>query len=107
MLSSQFTEGNNYYFSSSIGDDSRTSTQAQSSATPWKTITKLNSFFSCLAAGDSVLFNKGDVFTGIITPSVSGTSVSQVIISAYGQGAKPIISGFQTVTGWTNEGSGI
>jgi hypothetical protein len=107
ILFSQFAEGSNYYFSSSIGDDSRTSVQARNPATPWKTITKLNSFFSSLAPGDSVLFNKGDVFVGTISPAQSGTLYSPIIISSYGLGAKPIISGFQTVTGWTSEGNGI
>ena len=54
-----------YYFSSSDGDDSRTSAQAQNSSTPWKSIDKLNSFFSRLQPGDQVLFKKGDIFTGL------------------------------------------
>ena len=103
---SDVTAGN-YYFSTSDGDDSRTSIQASNPATPWKTIAKLNSFFSSMTAGDSILFKRGNVFTGTITPSVSGTLSSPIIISAYGSGFQPIISGFQTVTGWTNEGSGI
>jgi hypothetical protein len=107
ILFNEATAGNNYYFSSSTGDDARTSIQARNPATPWKTITKLNSFFSSLSAGDSVLFKKNDIFEGTITPTISGTLTSPIIISSYGSGAKPVISGFQTVTGWTNEGSGI
>jgi hypothetical protein len=103
----QADAGNNYYFSSSTGDDTRTNIQARNPATPWKTISKLNSYFSSLTAGDSVLFKKGDVFTGTITPTLSGTLTNPIIISSYGSGAKPIIDGFQTISGWTNEGSGI
>jgi len=55
---------NNYYFSSTDGDDSRTSFQAQDSSTPWRSINKLNSIFSSLQAGDVILFKRGDVFYG-------------------------------------------
>ena len=96
-----------YYFSSSTGDDSRTAAQAQNAATPWKTLSKLNSFFSSLNAGDNVLFLRGDIFPGTITPTKDGTLGSPITFSAYGTGAKPIISGFTTVPSWTNLGSNI
>ena len=96
-----------YYFSSSTGDDSRTAAQAQNAATPWKTLSKLNSFFSSLNAGDNVLFLRGDIFPGTITPTKNGASGNPITFSAYGTGAKPIISGFTTVPSWTNLGSNI
>jgi len=97
----------NYYFSTSTGDDSRNSTQAQSPSTPWQTISKLNSFFSSLNAGDSVLFKRGEVFDGSIIIDKSGSSDNPIIIAAYGTGTKPIINGFQTLTGWANLGGNI
>jgi parallel beta-helix repeat protein len=99
--------GKNYYFSTSTGVDTRTSTQAQNPATPWKTITKLNSFFSSLLPGDSVLFKKGEVFYGSIVISKSGTAALPIVIGAYGVGQNPVISGFSTLTSWSNEGNGI
>src|SRR5690349_8558108 len=93
-----FGNPNKYYFSSSQGNDSRTVTQAQNPNTPWKTLNKLNSFFSNLKPGDSVLFKKGDVFYGSITISASGTSSLPIVLGAYGAGAKPIISGFTTIS---------
>jgi hypothetical protein len=107
LITSQSLIGRNYYFSSTSGDDARTSTQAQNPATPWKTITKLNSFFASLAAGDSVLLKRGDTFYGSIVVSKSGTSSLRIVIGAFGTGNKPIVTGFTTVTGWTNEGNGI
>ncbi len=97
----------NYYFSNSIGDDSRTSLQAQNPATPWKSLTKLNTFFSTLVAGDSVLFKKGDTFYGSITVTKSGTNASNISFGAFGTGVKPIISGFTTVDTWTDLGGNI
>ncbi len=90
-----------YYFSSSSGNDSRTAAQAQSSATPWQSIAKLNSIMSTLKAGDSVLFKRSDVFSGALVISASGISTMPITFSAYGSGNKPVISGFTTLTGWT------
>ena len=106
LLSIQ-TKATNYYFSSTDGDDSRTSAQAQSSSTPWKTIDKLNSFFSSLQPGDVVLFKRGDVFYGSISVKKSGSSGSPISFDAYGSGAKPIITGFTDVTSWSNIGSNL
>ena len=96
-----------YYFSSSDGDDSRTNAQAQNSSTPWKSIGKLNSFFSSLQPGDQVLFKRGDVFYGGINISQSGSAGLPIVFGAYGSGNKPVISGFATVSSWTSVGNGL
>src|SRR6476646_4597409 len=85
------TKGANYYFSTSTGDDSRTVTDAQNPATPWKTLNKLNSFFSSLKPGDSILFKRGDIFYGSITITKSGTSLLPIVFSTYGIGNRPVI----------------
>ncbi len=90
-----------YYFSSSSGNDSRTAAQAQSSTMPWQSISKLNSIMSTLQPGDSVMFKRGDVFFGGLVVSASGNSTKPITFSAYGSGNKPVISGFSTLTGWT------
>ena len=107
LVTSQSSSGKNFYFSNSIGDDTRTTTQAQSSTTPWKSISKLNSIFTSLLPGDSVLFKRGEVFYGSINVTKSGTSTQPIIISAYGSGQKPIISGFSSLSSWTSIGNGI
>ena len=91
----------NYYFSTA-GDDNRTTAQAQNPATPWKSINKLNTFFNALRSGDSVLLKRGDVFYGQLY--LSGYSTDRIVVSAYGSGAKPVITGFSEVTGWQNFG---
>ncbi len=97
----------NYYFSAASGDDSLTPTQAQNPNTPWKSINKLNSFFAGLQPGDSVLFKRGDVFYGSIAITKSGTGSSPIILSAYGTGARPVISGLTTLSSWTLVSAGI
>ena len=96
-----------YYFSSSLGNDSYTSTQAQNQATPWKSIDKLNSFFSNIVAGDIIYFKRGDVFYGSIIVTKSGSTTSPILISAYGSGNKPVISGFTNITSWSLLSTGI
>jgi parallel beta-helix repeat protein len=93
----------NYYIAAN-GDDSNSGI---SPASPWKTLKKLNSFFRSLQPGDKVLFNKGDVFYGNIVISQSGRLDNPIIISSYGTGEKPVITGFTNVIAWTNIGNNI
>jgi parallel beta-helix repeat protein len=101
------THAATYYVSSISGNDSYTSTQAQSQATPWKTLAKVNSFFSSLNPGDQVLLQAGSVFTGPLLITKSGTSAQQITISTYGSGARPVINGFAGMVGWTSIGTNI
>src|SRR3954447_17505686 len=97
----------NYYFSTSNGDDSRSSSQAQNSSTPWKSIDKLNSFFKYLQPGDKVLFKSGDTFYGSIVTNKSGTSADPITLSSYGSGPKPVISGLIRLSVWNEVSDGI
>jgi parallel beta-helix repeat protein len=94
---------NTYYVSNQGSDDSTGLTPTRA----WKTITKVNSYFSSINAGDRILFRSGDSFYGTINVSKAGTAINNIIIGAYGKGAKPIITGFSTISSWTNEGGGI
>ena len=55
-----------------------------------------------VASGDSILFNRGESFIGGFS-----VAVSDVYIGAYGTGENPIITGFTSVTSWTDLGSNI
>ena len=94
-----------YYLSSSTGNDSRTVLQAQKPSTPWKSLGKINAI--TLAPGDVVYLKRGDVFTGSLMVGQSGTGGQAITFSAYGTGANPRISGFTTLSSWTNEGRGV
>ena len=61
--------GSTYYVDSAGGSDSNNGTLQQ---TPWKTVAKVNA--AVLAAGDTVLFKRGGVWTECLAPSASGTA---------------------------------
>ena len=107
VFNSNQSLASNYYFSSSNGNDNYTNTQARNSNTPWKTIDKLNSVFTSLMAGDSILFKRGDIFEGAIIISKSGAAFAPFVFSAYGQGNTPVISGLTGLWNWKPIGNGI
>ncbi len=89
----------NYYFSN-LGDDNN---PVNSESTPWKTIDKLNTIV--FNPGDTVFFNKGDIFRGTIIVKQSGGSGNPIVFTSYGSGEKSIISGAEKVSDWvTSEG---
>jgi hypothetical protein len=96
-----------YYFSTSHGDDLRTPEEATKPATPWKSLNRLNLYFVQLNPGDSVLFNRGEIFTGTIEVRRSGNPLSPITFGAYGDGVKPIVSGLSILRSWNSAGNGI
>lgn len=95
--------GGDYYFSQS-GDDGNAGTEAS----PFKTISKLNTLIPQLQAGDSVFFNRGDTWNEaeITISGIGGTSSSEIVFTAYGTGNDPIISGGKDVSGlFTQDGN--
>ena len=94
-----------YYFSSVSGDDSRTSTQARNSATPWKSLSKFNSYSISLQPGDSVLFKRGETFSGSINVSKSGTASMPIVVGAYGTGTRPVFTSLAEVSNFVSIGT--
>ncbi|MEO6453707.1 MAG: Ig-like domain-containing protein [Ginsengibacter sp.] len=108
LFVTSYSQAKTYYFSGVSGDDSRTSTQAQNPSTPWKTLTKLNSFFASVNPGDSVLLKRGETFYGSINiDNNSGTATSPIVIGAFGTGNRPVITGLKTLATWASVGNGI
>lgn len=93
----------NWYFDAIAGSDAGLGTIGS----PYKTITKLNSIFPTISAGDSVLFKRDQTFAGTISVNKSGTSLLPITISGYNTGAKPIISGLTNLTTWISLGANI
>ncbi|WP_194774680.1 Ig-like domain-containing protein [Pararhodonellum marinum] len=96
-----------YYFSDLSGNDSRSAAEAQNPDTPWKSIDKLNAIFNSLQPGDQILFKRGETFYGSIRMSKSGTNGAPIVFSAYGSGAKPIITSLVKLGDWKSMGNNI
>ncbi len=103
LLFNTIASATDYYVSSSGNDTNN----GLSTSSPWRTIQKVNSVFSTLKPGDKILFRRGDTFYGTINITKSGVSGSPITLGSYGTGDKPVITGFTTLSGWTNEGGGI
>jgi hypothetical protein len=89
--------GQTYYFSNA-GNDANS---GLTTGLPKASIIEANTISG--TSGRTILFNRGDIWYGTLVVGSSSTTYG-----AYGTGAKPIITGFTTITGgWTNEGSGI
>ena len=103
ILCSIAAQGKNYYISANGSNTNNGLTPA----TAWQTIAKANASFSLVLPGDSILFRCGDTFYGALVIGKSGTNTLPIVISSYGTGAKPVISGFTALSAWVNTGAGI
>lgn len=78
-----------YYVNATGGNDGAAGT---SEGAAWKTIAKVNA--AALVAGDSVLFKRGERWSGTqLVISWSGSLGSPITFASYGSGARPILSG--------------
>ncbi len=84
----------NYYVSNS-GNDCNNGTTRKTS---WKTINKVNGFV--FSNGDSILFKCDDIWNEQL--KVPGSNIN---FSSYSTGDQPLITGFQTLCGFTQLGN--
>ena len=96
ILQSSFAT--NYYVANA-GNDSN---NGLTPATAWQTLSKVNS--STFNAGDSILLNRGDNWIERLSLASSGSAGNPIIVSVYGVGVRPVITGLQTVS-LTNVGN--
>lgn len=85
-LASTNNERKKYYVSND-GKDSNTG----AIDAPWKSLDKISNI--SLAAGDTVFFNRGDRFDGHFVVNGSGSQGTPIVITSYGDGDLPILSG--------------
>jgi hypothetical protein len=98
-----------YYVSSSDGADSNTGLSSGSGPNgPFKTIAKINAL--ALQPGDAVLFKCGDVWRAeMLVINKSGMAADPLTFASYPGGCanKPVLSGAQSISGWTAYGGNI
>ncbi len=80
-----------YYVNDTGGDDARTTTQAQNSSTPWKTVQKAA---NTVVAGDVVRVQPG-LYNERVSETTSGTSSNKITYVADGSVGGVKIRGFQ------------
>jgi len=95
--------GRTFYVSVS-GNDINSGTSESAS---WQSLSKVNSMMSTFKPGDRILFKRGDSWYGSLIVGVSGNTTAPITFSAYGAGAKPVISGFTTLSSWSSVGGGV
>lgn len=81
------SSGRSYYLSSTEGLDSNAGTMDE----PWKTLEKISSVI--LQPNDTVCFKRGERFDGHFIVKGSGSESQPIVITSYGQGERPIITG--------------
>ena len=82
-----------YYVDATSGDNTK---DGLSEANAWQTIAKVVG--SAFVAGDSILFKRGETWTGTaLTVTWSGALGNPITFGAYGSGAKPVIDGNDAV----------
>ena len=77
-----------YFVDASAGSDENS---GLSITEAWKTLEKVNAV--SLNPGDTVLFKRGEVWTGTMIISDSGIEGSPITVAAYGDGPAPVIDG--------------
>ncbi|MEI8113901.1 MAG: right-handed parallel beta-helix repeat-containing protein [Bacteroidia bacterium] len=94
-------QAKNYYLSGSGNNQNK----GNSPETSWISIDRLNQ--QKLVAGDSVLFKRGERFTGEIAVNESGTTMKPIVYGAFGAGKCPVISGAIEIKHWETAEKGI
>ncbi len=102
LLWSSLAFSQDYYISSSMGNDKN---QGTTQTTPWKNLKKVSN--TQFKPGDRILLKKADIWRERLIIPVSGTPSNKIIVSSYGNGEKPIISGSVLVKNWQSMGNGI
>lgn len=81
--------GTTYYVDSDGGNDSNPGTSPEKA---WSSLEKINA--TTFQPGDRILFQKGDVWNGQLSPKGSGTKEAPIVIGDYGNAeARPLIQG--------------
>ena len=86
------SQAQNYYVSSSA-----TTNGSGTIFSPWNSFTPLNALLATSAPIDTIFLKSGDVFREQITIATA----SNFVITSYGAGNNPIISGADSVLSWT------
>lgn len=74
-----------------VANDGNDNADGMSRETPWASLSRVHE--RTYGPGDCLLFKRGHQWTGRLTPQGSGAAGQPIILSAYGDGAHPLIDG--------------
>ncbi len=98
--------GKTYYVDATSGNDAN---DGASSGRPWKTVAKVHD--TTFAAGDTILFKRGEVWReSLYLDKSSGSAGKPITFGAYGTGAKPLFLGsvdLSSTSSWTATGGNV
>jgi len=75
------------YYVDTEGNDEASGLSAEEA---WQSLGRLNT--TTFQAGDSILFKRGCIWTGILKPAGSGSENNRIVIGSYGDGPAPVIN---------------
>lgn len=99
LFISLIASGTNYYVKT-VGNDGAAGT---SDGTAWATIAKVNSPGFTYQPDDTIFLSRGNTWKERLLPVGDGTSGHPIVFTAYGTGAKPILTGRDTISGWSRD----
>jgi len=101
LLAGNRVFGTTYYMAAN-GSDGNSGTHPDSA---WLTLEKLS--LQALIAGDSVLFQSGDVFRGTYYLQADGSLLQLIYIGTYNGSVPAVISGSVPLSGWVLQAGGV
>ena len=103
ILYATFVHATVYYVDAGGGDDDNPGTEMSA---PWKTLAKVAS--QKFSPGDRILFKRGEIWKGPLVFTSSGTEGAPILLGAYGEGDKPVISvNWEYHGNWIRESNNI
>lgn len=96
-----FAGATNYYISPGGSNSNSGTSQGSSLQTSAGLVGKT------LNPGDSVLYQAGGTYYGVMVFTNNGTAIAPIVYGSYGTGAQPIINGLLSLSGWTSIGNGV
>lgn len=94
----------NYYVSAIRGNDANSGT---SSGSAWQTLTKLQTVIPRLQAGSKIFLERGSIWYNVNLDfsNIQGTAAAPIVVTAYGSGSEPVLSGGILVSSFQQNGN--
>lgn len=93
------THGRNYYISVSGNDKS----SGKNATSAWRSFSRLNKLN--LLPGDTIFLQRAGTYEGTINIRQAGTPGKPIVITSYGEGADPVVTGSVPVKEWKATGN--